>query len=721
MFPSYESLDDSASSTFESTFEVEQTISNRDKKSVGRSAFLIGCTVVVLLITLRFAHHDSTPTMTTASESFGENADFGDTDVICADADISIHATNEYGVFSAPYPYLQNGELLVEPYKNTTLGLSGNFLSEEGRYEYRWKFDEHMKGVIHSGQSIVFTRKDVGSDYVTVYVIAEGSDEAFCKLRTPVYYKYVKRELRDLTLADRERFLDAMYALWKYDTRKGRELFGDEYVGVSTFVENHAQASGDIMCDMFHDGSGFLTHHLALTNSFENSIRLVDPSVTVPYWDFTREGETIYRLGEEPSYMLEMNDFLTETWFGSVNEENEIADSRWAHISMPKAQNKSTITPNSYGYLRSYWNNNNSPEVTRNLFDVCGLEATSHPVPTCGAHFRLLNATSLGDFQVQSPAEGHGPMHVHLGGMWAGCDQAWIDFTAKWSDLMEENLSDEDLESLGIDPTTFSYGNTATRRVALENKAVKYYYHIYRKLWRSHVCAVDTASALLVCPESCDEGTPTEECACSVPSLVDGSMDWENLYPCIFEDEDSQILFRKLIPDDMMKDLTLMISTASVAEGEMIESSSPADPLFWLIHPIIEKLLAAKRLNNYIKYGDQQFSKWETADGSGEDWFEYSMYTFSEGAVSWHPGEYVCPGHGKDDNVLPDKLPLTSRLHAAADLDNNGVITNYEFFIALNPNDPELNDYVFDDFTWSHCMESDGSLFTNTQDSVYNH
>ena len=43
----------------------------------------------------------------------------------------------------------------------------------------------------------------------------------------------------------------------------------------------------------FHEGTGFLTHHLALTNSFEASLRAVDPAVTLPYWDFSIEGQVL--------------------------------------------------------------------------------------------------------------------------------------------------------------------------------------------------------------------------------------------------------------------------------------------------------------------------------------------------------------------------------------------------------------------------------------------
>lgn len=37
-------------------------------------------------------------------------------------------------------------------------------------------------------------------------------------------------------------------------------------------------------------GTGFLTHHLAMGVSFEAAIRSVNPTVTLPYWDFTIEG-----------------------------------------------------------------------------------------------------------------------------------------------------------------------------------------------------------------------------------------------------------------------------------------------------------------------------------------------------------------------------------------------------------------------------------------------
>ena len=43
--------------------------------------------------------------------------------------------------------------------------------------------------------------------------------------------------------------------------------------------------------DALHDGMGFLTQHAAITNEFEAARQSVLPSATVPYWDYTYDGE----------------------------------------------------------------------------------------------------------------------------------------------------------------------------------------------------------------------------------------------------------------------------------------------------------------------------------------------------------------------------------------------------------------------------------------------
>jgi len=44
-----------------------------------------------------------------------------------------------------------------------------------------------------------------------------------------------------------------------------------------------------------------------------------------------------------------------------------------------------------------------------------------------------------------------------------------------------------------------------------------------------------------------------------------------------------------------------------------------------------------------------------------------------------------------------------SSLKVLADTDNNGKVTNWEYFVAINPNNMDGIDYVFDNYKWDHC------------------
>ena len=175
-------------------------------------------------------------------------------------------------------------------------------------------------------------------------------------------------------------------------------------------------------------------------------------------------------------------------------------------------------------------------------------------------------------------------------------------------------------------------------------------------LWRSHMCAADQSGELLKCPESCDENTPFEECSCKVDALVSGETTWQNLYTCVIASADTRAVFNAIFPEEALKDMVYMLSTASVKEGDMIESASTADIFFWMIHPVVERLLAAKRLTDFNVMGDWEFQKLEPF--TKDDWLQYSVYNLEEGANAWHPEAYTCYGHGADDDVLPSQYSL---------------------------------------------------------------
>lgn len=59
-----------------------------------------------------------------------------------------------------------------------------------------------------------------------------------------------------------------------------------------------------------------MTSHIALTLMFEQSLQAIDPSIAVPYWDFTVEG-TFYN---GPDFRQSM--VFSDDWFGTATPDN---------------------------------------------------------------------------------------------------------------------------------------------------------------------------------------------------------------------------------------------------------------------------------------------------------------------------------------------------------------------------------------------------------------
>ena len=94
--------------------------------------------------------------------------------------------------------------------------------------------------------------------------------------------------LLDTDEEERERTLDAMHAVYKYSTAEGQSKFGSiKFKDIAYFVSKHLKGSASIECDSWHDGAGYLNHHVAFTLEFEQAIQAADPAVSLPYWDFT--------------------------------------------------------------------------------------------------------------------------------------------------------------------------------------------------------------------------------------------------------------------------------------------------------------------------------------------------------------------------------------------------------------------------------------------------
>jgi len=629
---------------------------------------------------------------------------------------LKVTAWNAYGQQSSlNYPWLSN-KVVVEPNRVTTLEVTTTHesLVSESDLTFTWKF-QHMQSVdtdeyTVTGSIIEHNFKTLG--HYDLSMIA-SNEKSTITSKQMVHCLYVKREIRSLLSEDREAFLDAAFTIWNVSTLVGRKKYGGTFTGMDKFAREHAaEATGDIMCDHWHEGSGFLTHHLALTLSFDMSLRSIDPSVTLPYWDFTIEGEFINSLpigeGGGPSEIASVSPVLTAEWFGEVDSLSHVKNSRWAHVDAVYAL-PNDVTQNSYGIVRAPWNNAKDTELLRHLSGVCGLEPMNKAIPTCTTHLALLTSDSLQNWLLQIAGNGHGPLHVNTGGVFGECENSTKNFYSEYEEDLSRNLtltgiSQTIFEATGIDyrwndDTEFTMAGLVREKIHLE------YYHIYRTLYRSQICAKDGLPNHLSCPESCDEDTPESECLCTCTGIdssgtVSADFDWENLEPCLYASDTTKDIFKAVVPEDMRKKLITSICSAGVKQGEQLESASPVDPVFWLIHPILDRLTQLKRL---AKLGNTPFGTIGYVNAFTDvEWIDYSFYTSTN---------YTCSGHSMHDAVLPH-LPLPQRLINYADSNADGHLSNIEFWEGVDPVSGGGLDYIFDNFDWGHCKNDTAKWYT---------
>jgi hypothetical protein len=348
-----------------------------------------------------------------------------------------------------------------------------------------------------------------------------------------------------------------------------------------------------------------------------------------------------------------------------------------------------------YGIIRAPWNSNGDTELTRHLFDVCGAEPINKPIPSCQAHAALLLKKTLGEVQTTIAGWGHGTLHVNTGGVFGECTTAMADYYEKYEDVLSRDvtlseLSKEIKADTGIDPAWKSDDVFTLKDFVLHTFHLEYF-HIYRSLWRSQTCALDGQPLALQCPESCDPSTPDEDCKCQCKGVNTPDFDWENIEPCLYMQDKTKWISQSALPTEMRQDLVHTFCTAGVKEGEQLESASPMDIVFWMIHPVLDRLVAAKRLASQPG-GITMGSYGKISPFEDETWLEFSSYSTKD---------YICKGHGPHDPALQG-LTIVPRIAELADVDSDGVITNIEFYNVMDPT--QFNaDYVYDNFEWAHC------------------
>ena len=255
-------------------------------------------------------------------------------------------ALNEYSALDLtmlPYPFLK-GAILIEPYKETTILIDGM----TGGCQLFWKIvnvddpDVMFHGIEEEG-IFEFKVSLTKTGKYTLKVEEECTHVHYATmtriLDQTIWVKYVRRELMSLTDEDREEFLDAFRILWEVSTKQGITKYGKNYKSLNYFAMIHNDGGANAICDEFHAGTGFLNNHVYLGMYLEQSLRMINPKVSLHYMDYSKYfGAEAFYTGHIGNTMDggSWTEILSDKWFGKNDPYSGIiSDSRWKDTKVP--------------------------------------------------------------------------------------------------------------------------------------------------------------------------------------------------------------------------------------------------------------------------------------------------------------------------------------------------------------------------------------------------
>ena len=542
-----------------------------------------------------------------------------------------------------------------------------------------------------SGRAAVWTVTRGGDDGGAAVLASDGESAAW-EARYPAFGDYVvraavdgelaasaevaarrvRRELRQLDADELERYLAAIEILTTVDDDEGLRRYGPAYRSVAWFVREHLYGAADRSCDHWHDGAGFVNHHVGITWQFENALAAVDATLAAHYWDYTIDAAAL--MNHWPQSHI-----FRDAWFGSAspgNDEHVVDAGRFAYARVLQGTNYSGVT-NPYGLLRSPWNTNKVPFLGRSGY-VVGQQAGGYKsLPNCADFADTLATAAAGGGlgEIQSAINGflHGPVHIMIGGLWGLDDDIWGPRTRD-DDHVDTFGRNADLSAV----TMFLFA---------------------KFMWRQ---------GIVRCPTTCAADAPQESCLCHCPAAVrekvappDGdaaavlaAAGAERLTNYLPRDPDGNFLDTIL---DGLDHETLLDALCRVGfPGEMFTSAAPQDPTFWPLHGNAERFLQYVRLlmaTGDVAIDDSWAYHHVKAASDTHVVCDWAGVDERDAAAMPACGAAICPGHGELDLLPFDDL-----------LPGNAAPSNADFFKATLPGKASPMPYVYDSLAyWPGC------------------
>ena len=505
----------------------------------------------------------------------------------------------------------------------------------------------------YTGLSISHNFKETG--VFTILLQEFDGEQVLASYSEDIVIKYVRRELRTLTESDADLFFATAKTIWDVDSEDGKIKYGNDFENIEFFTSLHGELAGAQDCDHIHDGMAFVPFHIAISMKFEKALQAINPQVTLPYWDYSIDFENI---------ASNYNGTYSKSWF-----EQEVWKSNWFG-KIDTENNLNYVTEGRWAYTEMLGGGNNgmkysSDDYVHNSYGYLRAPWNQNP-----SKYITRSSTSCGaDYDTEIMGTSDCNVNYQL-----VFNTEYETFeTFSWF-VPGPAHGPVHMLTGGISGCSEDYDSLLDEGFSQEHvNKLKFTAFIGRKNYYR--------AGYLSCPDSCDTESDST-CTCSCPNLdtdiKKGKMG-DYLTQLVYNGGMQE--FVESYSPSQLKTLVQTACEANVVDGDQLEASSPADISFWPIHPTMERVWQFKNLKGFLTD-----SSWPTD--------KVSIYGDS------------CTGHAANDTIKIQNLVS----------DSIEYITNEDFMNFINPTSDNL-DYIYDDFSWSHCTSkgfdfSKGTLFT---------
>jgi hypothetical protein len=484
--------------------------------------------------------------------------------------------------------------------------------------------------------------------------------------------KYVRRDIYTLSDEHREKYFKAMEILFTTSQADGEKKYGKYFFSHAEMANLH-DADGAA----YHDNLFFLTSHPTMQLKVERALLAIDPTVTLPYWDFLLDT----KLGKDWA----SSKIYDESWVGPVAtlESNKIHVTgrfeKVQHIYDPDAVTFPDAHHDGYGFLGGEYNTNYDVHLQRSD-SYCGFrsiqgQSTCGHVSACFEEFK--EGSDLYDWDICLEEKVHGNLHTMHAGQW--------DCAVDWQEYFSDNKD-------WMDPLFFSIlGLNAERGTEIAVKKGYVTCPASSSCKVGGTCACTSALSSVQSVDDVDNLSFSDSFSLMQTfwlfmneNVLQGS-DWV-VYREKYHDEE-----KVYVPVDRKgKELSLdnleslnkhMLKTILFMGklGHMVSGAAADDPLFWVMHQLFDKAFQALVLSpRYNKGGFE----WNNADGK----------------LGWNGTAGTTAFKAEAFEPWLGKTAL-----AKATKGTGEYLTNQELWTLLHPHSDAIP-YVYDQMTtWGDC------------------